>query len=206
MIPDRLILATANPGKIAELGALVAEWGPVGTQGLDTLPAVVLPPEGEASYAENAIAKARAVALASGLPALGDDSGLEVDALGGAPGVLSARLATTDGERIATLLARLANASDRRACFRCVVALAWPDGRVETAEGACAGAIVEVPVGRGGFGYDPIFLADELGHTFAEATAAEKARVSHRARAVRALGRDLASGGSAALRHPRGTC
>jgi XTP/dITP diphosphohydrolase len=206
MIPDRLILATANPGKIAELGALLAEWGPVGTQGLDTLPGVVLPLEGDASYAENAIAKARAVALASGLPALGDDSGLEVVALGGAPGVLSARLATTDGERIATLLARLANASDRRARFRCVVALAWPDGRVETAEGACAGVIVEAPVGRGGFGYDPIFLADELGHTFAEATAAEKARVSHRARAVRELGRHLASGGSAALRHPRGTC
>jgi XTP/dITP diphosphohydrolase len=206
MIPDRLVLATANPGKIAELRALVGEWGSVETQGIDTLGGMVLPPEGEASYAENAIAKARAVALASGLPALGDDSGLEVDALGGAPGVLSARLAATDPERIATLLARLANASDRRAHFRCVVAIAWPDGRVETAEGTCAGLIVEAPVGRGGFGYDPIFLADELGHTFAEATASEKARVSHRARAVRALGRHLASGGPAALRHPRGTC
>jgi XTP/dITP diphosphohydrolase len=205
MIPDRLVLATANPGKIAELAALVEEWGPVETQGLDTLAGVVLPPEGETSYAENAVAKARAVALASGLPALADDSGLEVDALGGAPGVLSARLAATDGERIATLLARLANASDRRARFRCVVALAWPDGRVETAEGACAGVIAESPVGRGGFGYDPIFLADELGHTFAEATAAEKARVSHRARAVRALGRHLAFI-PPALRHPRGTC
>lgn len=198
MIPDRLVLATANPGKIAELRALVEEWGSVETQGLDRLGGVELPPEGEASYAENAVAKARAVALASGLPALGDDSGLEVDALGGAPGVLSARLAATDAERIATLLARLANASDRRARFRCVVALAWPDGGVETAEGICAGLIVETPVGRGGFGYDPIFLADELGHTFAEATAAEKARVSHRARAVRALGRRLASGGAAA--------
>ena len=206
MTPDRLVLATANPGKIAELRALVEEWGSVETQGLDTLGGVVLPPEGEASYAENAVAKARAVALASGLPALGDDSGLEVDALGGAPGALSARLAATDAERIATLLARLANTSDRRARFRCVVAIAWPDGRVETAEGTCAGLIVEAPVGRGGFGYDPIFLADELGHTFAEVTAAEKARVSHRARAVRALGRRLASGGPAALRHPRGTC
>ena len=206
MIPERLVLATANPGKIAELRALVGEWGPVETQGLDTLGGVVLPPEGEASYAENAVAKARAVTLASGLPALGDDSGLEVDALGGGPGVRSARLAATDGERIAALLARLANARDRRGRFRCVVALAWPDGRVETAEGTCAGVIVEAPVGRGGFGYDPIFLADELGHTFAEASAAEKARVSHRARAVRALGRHLASGVPAALRHPRGTC
>ena len=113
MIPDRLVLATANPGKIAELRALVGEWGPVETQGLDTLGGVVLPPEGEASYAENAVAKARAVTLASGLPALGDDSGLEVDALGGAPGVLSARLAVTDAERIATLLTRLANATAR---------------------------------------------------------------------------------------------
>jgi XTP/dITP diphosphohydrolase len=206
MIPGRLVLATANPGKIAELRALVGEWGHVEMQGLDTLGGVVLPREGEASYAENAIAKALAVALASGLPALGDDSGLEVDALDGGPGVLSARLAASDGERIATLLARLANAGDRRARFRCVVALAWPDGRVETAEGTCAGVIVEAPVGRGGFGYDPVFLANELGHTFAEATAAEKARVSHRARAVRALGRHLASRGSAALRHPRGTC
>ena len=206
MIPERLVLATANPGKIAELRALVGEWGPVETQGLDTLGGVVLPPESEVSYAENAVAKARAVTLASGLPALGDDSGLEVDALGGGPGVRSARLAATDGERIAALLARLANARDRRGRFRCVVALAWPDGRVETAEGTCAGVIVEAPVGRGGFGYDPIFLADELGHTFAQATAAEKARVSHRARAVRALGRRLASGGRAALRHPRGTC
>src|SRR5262249_47538667 len=119
MIPDRLVLATANPGKIAELPALGGGWGPVETPGLDTLAGVVLPPEGETSYEENAVAKARAVAVASGLPALGDDSGLEVDALGGGPGVLSARLAATDGERIAALLARLTSARDRRARFRC---------------------------------------------------------------------------------------
>jgi XTP/dITP diphosphohydrolase len=206
VIPGRIVLATANPGKLAELGALMREWGAIETLGLDAVEGVVLPPEGESSYAENAVAKARAVAVATGLPALGDDSGLEVDVLGGAPGIRSARLAPSDAERIAMLLARLAGVSDRRARFRCVVALAWPDGRLETAEGTCAGVIAEEPDGSGGFGYDPIFVPDDLGRTFAAATAVEKARISHRARAVRALGERLASATSSALRRPGGTC
>ncbi len=205
MIPPRLVLASANPGKIAELGALVREWGEIETRDLSA-GGVALPPEGETSYVENAVAKSRAVALATGLPALGDDSGLEVDALRGAPGVLSARLAGSDSQRIAALLTRLAGTTDRRARFRCVVALAWPDGRVVTAEGTCDGTIAERPAGGGGFGYDPIFVADELGCTFAAASAEEKARISHRARAVRALGEHLASMSSPALRRPGSTC
>jgi XTP/dITP diphosphohydrolase len=192
MIPPRLVLATENPGKVSELRALVHEWGAV-----EVVPApagIRYPPEGEESYAANVIAKARAAAVASGLPALADDSGLEVDALDGAPGVRSARLAPSDAARISRLLDALADVPDGRrgACFRCVVALAWPDGRIATAEGTCAGRIARAPAGRGGFGYDPVFVADELGQTFAEAPPAAKARIGHRARAVRALGRRLA--------------
>jgi XTP/dITP diphosphohydrolase len=142
------------------------------------------------SYEENAVAKARAVAGTTGLPALADDSGLEVDALGGAPGVRSARYASTDAARVARVLAALAGvpAVGRGATFRCVVALVWPDGRAVVAEGACTGRIATAPTGEGGFGYDPIFFADDLGRTFAEAPPGDKARVSHRARALRALG------------------
>jgi len=196
MIPPRLVLATANPGKVAELRVLVAEWGGVEALQLAAFPGVVLPEEHGATYAENAVAKAIAVAAACQLPALGDDSGLEVAALGGAPGVHSARYAgpaADDGARIAKLLGALRARPDaeRGARFRCVVALAWPDGRVATAEGECAGAIASAPSGTGGFGYDPVFVADELGETLAAATPADKGRISHRARAVRALGARL---------------
>ena len=193
MIPPRLVLATANAGKVAELHALAREWEPVEVIPLAAFPGVACPEEGAESYESNAIAKARAVAAATALPALADDSGLEVEALGGAPGVRSARWAATDAERIARLLAALAHlpAAARGARFVCAVALAWPDGRVVTAEGACPGRIAEAPAGRGGFGYDPVFVADELGRTFAEASPGDKARVGHRARAMRALGARL---------------
>ena len=193
MIPRRLVLATANRGKAAELAELVCDWGDVEVTTLADIPEVVLPPEVGASYAENAIAKARAVAIATGLPALGDDSGLEVDALAGAPGLTSARYAATDEARIEKLLTALGGVrvAARRARFRCVVALAWPDGHVESAEGGCVGRIADAPAGRGGFGYDPVFVPSELTCTFASATPAEKARLSHRARAVRALGARL---------------
>jgi len=197
VIPPRLVLATANPGKVAELRELVAQWEPpADVLTLATFPAVILPEETGETYAENAAAKARAVAAATGLPALADDSGLEVDALGGAPGVRSARWAgprATDAERIARLLAALSGVplARRTARFRAVVALAWPDGRLVTAEGSVTGRIGELPAGRGGFGYDPVFVADELDTTFAAAPAAAKGRVSHRARAVRALGARL---------------
>lgn len=203
MIPPCLVLATANPGKVAELRDLVREWGPVEVRSLAEHPDVAMPEETGATYAENAAAKARAVAGATGLPALADDSGLEVDALGGAPGVRSARFAASDTERIARLLAAIEGARDRRARFRCVVAVVWPDGREELAEGIVEGRIAPAPRGAGGFGYDPIFVADELGVTFAAAPAGDKARVSHRARAVRALGAKL---GAPALPGPGGPC
>lgn len=201
MIPARLVLATANPGKAAELGSLVREWGPVDVIPLSAFPGVAPGPEDGATYAENAVAKARAVAAATGLPALADDSGLEVDALDGAPGVRSARWAgaTDDRARNVRLLAALAATSGaaRTARFRCVVALAWPDGRVEVGEGACAGTIAHRPEGEAGFGYDPIFVSEDLGTTIAAASPEAKQRVSHRARAVRALGARLVERGGA---------
>jgi XTP/dITP diphosphohydrolase len=196
MVPSRLVLATGNGGKVDELRALLEEWGAVEALDLRSFPAVVLPEETASSYAGNAILKARAVADATRLPALADDSGLEVEALGGEPGVRSARWAgpqATDAERIAKLLGALAGVppSGRGARFLCVVALAWPDGRLETAEGRCDGRIASLPEGRGGFGFDPVFIAEGSGHSLGRATPAEKRRVSHRARAMRDLGARL---------------
>ena len=213
MIPGRIVLGTANPGKVAELSALLAEWGTT-VVALDHFPDARCPEEVGATYVENAVAKATAVAAATGLPALADDSGLEVEALGGAPGVRSARYAgegASDRERIAKLLGAIGTvpAGARRARFRAVVALAWPEGRVETAEGLCPGSIAASPRGGGGFGYDPIFVADDLGCTFAEASTADKQRVSHRARAVRALAERLRSTGpddSNDVARDRGPC
>jgi XTP/dITP diphosphohydrolase len=193
-LPSHIVLATENPGKAAELRAMVAAWGPVLVTTLADHPRVVLPPEDGATYAEIAEAKARTVAAALGLPALGDDSGLEVDALDGAPGLHSARFAATAVERIAKLLAALDGVADRRARFRCAMVLAWPEGHVEIAEGVCEGRIADTPLGAGGFGYDPIFVSDDLSESFAVAPAADKARVSHRARAAEALGRRLRDG------------
>src|SRR5262245_4907032 len=139
MIPPRLVLATRNRGKAAELGALVGASAPVAVLTLDAFPDAPEVEEEGASYAENAIRKAQAVAAATGLPALADDSGLEVDALDGAPGIRSARYGATDAERIARLLSALAGRPgvERRARFRCVVVLAWPDGRVSAGAGMC---------------------------------------------------------------------
>jgi XTP/dITP diphosphohydrolase len=192
MIPRRLVLATANPGKTAELAELLREWGTIDVLDLACFPGLSCPEERGTTYTENAVAKASAVAAATGLPALADDSGLEVDALDGAPGVYSARYAGP-GERVAKLLAQVAHvpAHRRSARFRCVVAIAWPGVGVETAEGECQGRLAIAPSGSGGFGYDPVFVSDDLGRTFGDATAAEKQRVSHRARAVRALGERL---------------
>jgi XTP/dITP diphosphohydrolase len=191
MTPVRLVLATSNPGKVRELTALVAEWGAVEVRSLADFPGVGCPEETGGTYAANAVAKAAAVAGATGLPALADDSGLEVEALGGDPGLRSARWAPTDRERIARLLSALGGTPGRGARFRCAVALAWPDGRVETAEGECEGSIATEPSGVSGFGYDPIFVATALRRTFAAASTEEKQRVSHRARAMRALGARL---------------
>jgi len=196
MIPRRLVLATANPGKTAELVELLREWGTIDVLDLACFPGLSCPEERGTTYAENAVAKATAVAAATGLPALADDSGLEVDALDGAPGVYSARYGgpgSSDADRVAKLLAEVAHVPVdlRSARFRCVVAIAWPGAGVATAEGECRGRLAVAPSGICGFGYDPVFVSDDLRRTFADASAAEKQRVSHRARAVRALGERL---------------
>ena len=189
----RIVLASGNPGKLRELQALLAPFAfaLVAQSELGIHPAA----ETGTTFIENALIKARHAARHARLPALADDSGLEVEALGGAPGVCSARYAPTDAARVARLLTELASVprAARRACFRCVVALAWPRGDAVTAEGTCRGWIATAPSGGGGFGYDPVFVADELGCSFAAATPADKQRVSHRARAMRALGARLAS-------------
>ena len=187
----RLVLATGNPGKVTELA------GPLAERGIEVVSAAdagvdAFPPEDGASYDDNAMVKAGHVATATGLPALADDSGLEVDALNGAPGVHSARFGgdgLTDGERVAHLLARLRGvpAARRGARFVSVLVLATPGGDVRRFEGTCSGRILEGPRGDGGFGYDPVFRSDDLGKAFGVATPAEKRSVSHRGRALAAF-------------------
>ena len=184
----RLVAATRNRGKIKEISEALSGLG-VELIPLDELPD---PPEIEEkreTYEENAAHKALIAARHSGLPAVADDSGLEVEALGGAPGVRSARFAASDAERIAKLLKLLKGVpfERRRARFVCVVAFATPDGQVELFRGECHGYITEEPRGEEGFGYDPVFLVPEYGKTFAELGLEVKNRISHRARALRKL-------------------
>ena len=157
---------------------------------LGDFPRVTLPPEGESSYADNALGKARAVAAATGELALADDSGIEVDALGGGPGVLSARYGgpeLSDPQRCQVMLREMTGVPRERrtARFRCFIAVVDPERRHEaTLEGVVEGMLLETPRGEGGFGYDPLFFYPPLGRTFAELAPEEKNRVSHRARAV----------------------
>ena len=185
-----VVIATHNPGKAREIAELLAPLG------LEARPAAALglaePAETGASFRANAEIKARAAAAAAGLPALADDSGLEVAALGGAPGIQSARWAgpardfAAAMERVRREMAA-AGAGDDRARFVCALALAWPDGHCETVEGEVRGRIVWPPRGRRGFGYDPIFVADGEDRTFGEMTPAAKHAISHRADAFRRL-------------------
>ena len=184
-----LMIASGNAGKVREFGALLADLG-LETQpqpdGLDV-------EETGNTFGENARLKAEAVARTTGCWALADDSGLSVDALGGAPGVHSARYADTDAGRIERLLQELAAAGAqtpdaRRAHFTAALALANPEGEVVLeVEGICPGTILEAPRGEGGFGYDPVFLVPELGQTFAEMDKATKGRIGHRGRAFALL-------------------
>ncbi|MFV0308859.1 MAG: RdgB/HAM1 family non-canonical purine NTP pyrophosphatase [Desertimonas sp.] len=182
-----LVCASANPAKVAEIRAILGD-------------AVVLLPrpaevpdvvEDADTLEGNARLKAIAIATATGHAALADDTGLEVAALGGAPGVRSARYAgetANDADNRARLLAGLAGTADRRARFRTVMLIAWPDGQELTVDGTCEGSITAVQRGAGGFGYDSVFApTDGDGRTFAEMTATEKAAVSHRGRALRSL-------------------
>jgi XTP/dITP diphosphohydrolase len=189
--PPRLVFATTNPGKLREVAEILAVDG-VEVVGVgDVAPGWQVVEDG-ATFAANARIKARDLAGRTGLPALGDDSGLEVDALGGRPGVRSARYAgehATDAENVARLLAELRDVPDdaRTAAFRCALALAWPEGTLIEAEGRCAGRIACVPRGSGGFGYDPVFVDPASGLTFGELPAETKNACSHRRRALDAL-------------------
>lgn len=186
-----LVLATRNAGKIRELRQLLAGLD-LELLDLRDFPAVRELPEPHHTYAENASAKARTVARATGLPALADDSGLEVDALNGRPGVESARFAgpdATDRDNVERLLRELEGVAPpkRTARFRCVLAVAFPDGFTAVVEGSCRGCITERPRGRGGFGYDPVFVPARSSRTFAELRPEEKLRYSHRTAAALAL-------------------
>ena len=192
-----VLLGTRNPGKIAELRALL--------KGLDldlrSVSDLADPPpdpaEDASSYRENAIFKARAYARATGIPSIADDSGLEVEALGGAPGVRSRRYFGDDvpePDRNRMLLALLDGVADRTARFVSVIALAQPDGRVETFDGEVRGEIAESPRGPDGFGYDPVFVIDGDGRTMAELRHDEKNAISHRGLAAAKLRAALAAG------------
>lgn len=188
---DKLLIATGNPGKVVELQDLLLNLpiqlvtpAEIGLGDFDVV-------ENGDTYAENAAKKARAYCQASGLPVLADDSGLEVDALDGAPGLYSARYApqpgATDADRRALMLKNLAgNPQPWTARFRCTVAIATPEGLLKFTEGTCEGEIIPEERGTGGFGYDPIFFMPELDLTLAQISREQKNTLSHRARAVTA--------------------
>jgi XTP/dITP diphosphohydrolase len=193
--PERLAIASRNAHKLREIRRICADW-PVEWITVEThegpWPDVEEPHD---SYLHNALEKAHAVARALGIPAIADDSGIEVDALGGAPGPRSARYAgqdATDARNLQALTRALRGvpAGGRTARYRCVAAVAWPDGRERHAEGVCEGSLASTPRGSGGFGYDPIFVPEGWDRTMAELMDHEKDRISHRGRAFRAL-RDL---------------
>jgi len=183
-----LVLATANRAKARELRALLASI-PYRVLDLTDFPSLTLPPEGTQSYAANALLKARAVAAATRTVALADDSGIEVDALGGRPGVLSARYGgegLSDEDRCVAMLRELHDIPPERrsARYRCVVALSTPEGREVTTEGVVEGILLDEARGNGGFGYDPLFYYPALGATFAEVAPEAKHAVSHRGQAM----------------------
>jgi XTP/dITP diphosphohydrolase len=189
-----LVLASSNEGKLRELRALLADLPVQVLSARDVLGEELAVAETGSTFEENAILKARAVCRATRLISISDDSGLEVAALGGRPGVRSARFAherATDAENNAELLKEMETVgpAERSARFRCVLALATPySDQVQTVEGSCSGAIARAPRGSGGFGYDPLFVVDEQGgRSMAELTEDEKNRVSHRSVAVRRL-------------------
>jgi len=191
--PARIVLATRNPGKLAELRRILAAAGvSAAVTDLDDVPGMPEVAETGRSFTDNALLKARAVAAICGLPAVADDSGLCVDALNGMPGVLSARWSGSHGDdeaNLRLLLAQLADVpADRRAAhFYCAAALVLPSGSEHVTEGTLHGWLTDAPRGTNGFGYDPIFVPDSSGLTTAQLPAEEKDAISHRGRALRAL-------------------
>jgi XTP/dITP diphosphohydrolase len=191
-LPTTILIASGNPGKVAELRDLLATWDVADIRSLADFPDAPEPVEDGATYSENAGIKALSAARHTGLPALADDSGIEVDALDGRPGLHSARYGGADLDddaRVGRLLDELAGVphAQRTARYRAVVVLAWPDGRTVEAPGACEGRIASAPRGTNGFGYDPVFIYGETGITFGDTNPVDKLAQDHRGRAIRAL-------------------
>lgn len=191
--PPRLVLATANRHKIIELTRILADLAvPVALAGLGEFPCAPDVAETGATFAENALLKASALARFTGLPAVADDSGLCVDALNGMPGIFSARWSGQHGDHAANLRLLLDQIRDvpdnrRHAHFFCAAALVLPSGREHVSEGTLRGRVIRAPKGSNGFGYDPIFVPEGDDRTTAECSDAEKDAVSHRGRALRGL-------------------
>jgi XTP/dITP diphosphohydrolase len=189
----RLFLATRNPGKAEELQEILGPHG-FAVVGPDRIRQLAAPVEDGSTFRANAVKKALHYSRLVDLPVLADDSGLEVDALDGRPGVRSARLggpSASDADRVRLILSQLERVpwEDRTARFRCVIAIAWQDEVLEEFEGAVEGRIAFEPAGAAGFGYDPIFYHEVMGRTFSELTSEEKHSVSHRGQALeRAVG------------------
>lgn len=193
----RLVLATRNRGKVEEIKALLRDL-PLEIISLDQLAVIPEVKEDQHNFSGNALKKARAVAAACGLPALADDSGLTVDALGGRPGVFSSRYAGPGADDAANnrlLLAKLKGVppEKRDAAFVCALALVIPGGETYLIEESCRGRIVETPQGQNGFGYDPLFFYEPAGQTFAQMETELKNQVSHRGKALRRLKKLLES-------------
>ena len=189
------LLATNNSGKLAEMRPIFASLG-IECVSMREAGVSSDPEETGVTFEENALIKARAAMGASGMPSVADDSGLMVDALGGAPGVMSARFAgghdVSDAEKCAYLLAKMADKEQRSARFVSCIACVFPDGGKVTAHGTCEGRIIRAPRGESGFGYDPVFVPEGYDETFAELGPEIKNGISHRARALLAIKEELA--------------
>ncbi|MBB3063891.1 RdgB/HAM1 family non-canonical purine NTP pyrophosphatase [Limibacillus halophilus] len=198
---DKIVIASHNNGKVGEIGALLAPWGIMVRSAAQL--GLVEPEETASTFAGNAELKARAAARATGLPALADDSGLAVTALGGNPGIYSARWAGPEkdfGLAMEKVNAALGKSSDRSAVFICVLCLAWPDGNTACFEGRVAGNLVWPPRGKRGFGYDPMFVPKGHELSFGEMEPARKHAMSHRAQAFSKLVAAIAPNGGKAKR------
>lgn len=197
MTGHRFLLASRNAKKLVELRRILAEATPIELVGLDDLPPYPEAPETGATFADNALLKAREGVRYTGMPTVADDSGLAVDALNGMPGVFSARWSGkhgADDDNVDLLLAQLTDVPDERlgAAFVCAAALVLPDGTEHVVEGRLTGSLVRLRRGDGGFGYDPIFVPTGYDRTTAQLSPAEKDQISHRGKAFRALAALLA--------------
>ena len=190
---EKFVLATHNPGKLKEMSDILARFG-VEVVSPGDLGITVDVEETGTTFAENAMLKAKAICAAAKLPAIADDSGLCVDALNGGPGVYSARYGgegLDDKGRYMLLLNNMRGQTTRAAHFTCSIACAFPNGDTLTAEGRCDGTIAIAPMGKGGFGYDPVFFVPEKAKTFGQLTAEEKSTISHRGKALKSFAEKL---------------